>query len=88
MQKLQNEVVFNKVTTITNVDHYTVNDLKEGTQYEFYLKFISGNGNLELSDNPVYETKKIKASTRIGEKPQTVTNLKLQQSNNQFTIIL
>lgn len=84
--KASNEVVFNKVTTITNVDHYTVNDLKEGTQYEFYLKFISGNGNLELSDNPVYETKKIKASTRIGEKPQTVTNLKLQQSNNQFTI--
>ena len=84
--KASNEVVFNKVTTITNVDHYTVTDLKEGTQYEFYLKFISGNGNLELSDNPVYETKKIKASTRIGEKPQTVTNLKLQQSNNQFTI--
>ena len=84
--KASNEVVFNKVTTITNIDHYTVNDLKEGTQYEFYLKFISGNGNLELSDNPVYETKKIKASTRIGEKPQTVTNLKLQQSNNQFTI--
>lgn len=84
--KASNEVVFNKVTTITNVDHYTVNDLKEGTQYEFYLKFISGNGNLELSDNPVYETEKIKASTRIGEKPQTVTNLKLQQSNNQFTI--
>lgn len=84
--KASNEVVFNKVTTITNVDHYTVNDLKEGTQYEFYLKFISGNGNLELSDNSVYETKKIKASTRIGEKPQTVTNLKLQQSNNQFTI--
>lgn len=84
--KASNEVVFNKVTTITNVDHYTVNDLKEGTQYEFYLKFISGNGNLELSDNPVYETKKIKASTRIGEKPQTVTNLKLQQSNNLILI--
>ena len=84
--KASNEVVFNKVTTITNVDHYTVTDLKEGTQYEFYLKFISGNGNLELSDNRVYETEKIKASTRIGEKPQTVTNLKLQQSNNQFTI--
>lgn len=27
--KASNEVVFNKVTTITNVDHYTVNDLKE-----------------------------------------------------------
>ena len=33
--KASNEVVFNKVTTITNIDHYTVNDLKEGTQYEF-----------------------------------------------------
>ena len=45
---------------------------------------ISGNGNLELSDNPVYETKKIKASTRIGEKPQTVTNLKLQLYNSCY----
>ncbi len=29
-----------KLQLFTNVDHYTVNDLKEGTQYEFYLKLL------------------------------------------------
>ena len=84
--KASNEEVFKKVASITNTDHYTVENLKAGTKYEFYLKFISGNGNLELVDNPIYETDTIIAPTRIGEKPETVSELKLKQSDNEFTV--
>lgn len=71
--KASNEEVFKKVASITNTDHYTVENLKAGTKYEFYLKFISGNGNLELVDNPIYETDTVTAPTRL------VKNLKLFQ---------
>lgn len=84
--KASNEEVFKKVASITNTDHYTVENLKAGTKYEFYLKFISGNGNLELVDNPIYETDTVTAPTRIGEKPETVSGLKLKQSDNEFTV--
>ena len=83
--KAQNETVATKIDTITNTDSYTAKNLKEGMKYDFTFKFISGNGDLNLENNPYVEMK-ISAATRAGEKPTVPTNVQLEQKGQKFKI--
>ncbi|MDD3403795.1 MAG: glycosyl hydrolase [Hespellia sp.] len=85
-QKASNEEVFTKAGSLSNATTYTAEGLKAGVKYTFKLRFISGNGKLEATDNPQVESNEATAKTRAGVKPATPTNITFDGNDKECTI--
>ncbi len=73
-QKGPNDQFYSKIDTLTKQSAYQVTGLKPGNEYSFKLKVINGNESSESNE--------VSAKTRVGEKPATPTNIKLNKVGN------
>ena len=75
-QKGPSDEFYSKIADLTNESSYTVTGLNPGNEYSYKLLVINGDKSVSTYSNEV------SAKTRVGDKPATPTNVKLDEIGN------
>ncbi len=73
-QKGPNDTFYSKIADLTNESSYTVTGLNPGNEYSYKLLVVIGEKTVSTYSNEV------SAKTRVGDKPATPTNVKIEET--------